>query len=181
VRIEENGSARPFAYADPRSLSQAWYDALFQSPRQKPPHANARSPQTAQPDERAAAPSERLARAAVTARGDVPVRIRPADAPRVQPGGVREEDETALSLLTRRENPAPSRARSPLARTDVEVGAGESPVRLLLAARGSHVEVVAVCGCAAGERTAEALARARLALAARGIALEPTIRERSQQ
>jgi len=66
-------------------------------------------------------------------------------------------------------------------RTDVDVadGSGHS-MKLLIAQRGVNVEVVAVCERGQREHAADALARARIALGARGIALQHVIRERGE-
>jgi len=53
-------------------------------------------------------------------------------------------------------------------------------MKLLIAQRGVNVEVVAVCERGQREHAADALARARIALGARGIALQHVIRERGE-
>jgi hypothetical protein len=179
VRVEENGPNRPLPYADPRSLSQAWYDALYHGARPEPPAAKARTAQVQQRDEECA-PRERLTGGARERSENGPApRPRAGQTARAQPAGGRDDD-AAPAQAARRERPAQAQARAPQARTDLELGEGASQVKLLLAQRGSKIEVVAVCDRASREQAADALARARLALAARGIALEPTIRERSE-
>jgi len=57
VRVEGNDAARPFAYADPRSLSQAWYDALYgahKMPQER--HPSRQSAHVSDESSRAAAP-----------------------------------------------------------------------------------------------------------------------------
>jgi hypothetical protein len=179
--VEENDSNRPFAYADPRSLSQAWYDALYRTTRQKPSAEPQGFSRAALPDERPTSRSqEHSGREAAPQESSFPSPGRGNDASRVGPGGACESDEATLLRTLRRSGASAPRARDVPVRIDADIRDGETALQLLLAQRGARVEVVAVCDPAARERAADALARARIALAGKGIALEHSIRERGE-
>ena len=177
--MEEKETNRPFAYADPRSLSQAWYDELHRAPRDERavPHAGRLNAE--RPDEGRPSQAHRGSASGGEAVRSEPLPAARSEGERRTAAGTRDGDEKAVARASRHKA-APTPDRGLTARTDVEVSDGETAVRLLLAQRGGGVEVVAVCDRAARERAADALARARIALAAKGIAFEATIRERSE-
>ena len=182
MRVEENESNRPFAYADPRSLSQAWYDALHRAPRHVQANPQARSPHADRQGESPTLQSPHMAarEGASHETSSLPYDRR-SDERRAQAGGARDAADAPLARKRGRETAPASQRHLETARTDVEVHDGETSLKLLFAQRGANVEVVAVCDRAARERAADALARARIALAGKGIALEPTIRERGER
>ncbi len=183
---EAEQTERPFAYADPRSLSQAWYDALYGS-RQGPHHARSRD--DASHDAARNTSSSSTAPSVAGARDERDLRD-----PNVLAIDARSDEAVARAAMTRDADrsarasanaAAAARTMRPaptLSRNDVELRDSDGrEIRLLLAQHGERVDVVAVTDPAAVGRVAEALESARLALAARGIGITSRVEERGER
>ena len=164
----------PIAAIDRRALSQAWYSALRLAGRKHSageagvrPHGDAAHTLRHTKCERITPPmAERSARAqtarTVTARG--------ADA-----AAAAGDRRAVRSELARRIERAFFEARSPVKRASFAVGEGSARVHVMLARRGERLRLVAICAERVRPAVARALAQARFALAARGIAIEASL------
>jgi hypothetical protein len=179
VKVEQaNTESRPYEYADPRSLSQAWYDALY-GPSVARPRARARDDAklaagTAQPD-----PDDAHASGAAGGRrsdsGDSLAQRALTRAERSIAGST--EREAAIADTRRRAAGPPEPAERRSERTDFDVtGPDGRTTRFLLRSGHDGLEVVAVTTPDTLEAVAEALTQVRIALAARGIRFAHEIR-----
>jgi hypothetical protein len=184
VKVEQaNTESRPYAYADPRSLSQAWYDALY-GPSAAHPHARPRGdPNVASRPEDADAPAAQSSPASDgrTGASDDPI-VRRELARAVRSSGGSLEREAGVANARRR---GAARSAEPPAereeRTDIDVaGPDGQTTRLHFRSGRSGLEVVAVAAPEMLDAIAEALTQASIALAARGIRLSHEIRVRGR-
>lgn len=159
----------PLAQVDRRTLSQAWYSALY--------GAGARAAQAKPEPQRGTAPNEPR---------DLP-RHEAASAGTPMPGmrpGIKHEGGTLPK--TAAAPPERRSARSPLARrierrflhpsakpsaATFALGGAAGRVQILLKGAGPNVQLVAICAPAARAQVCAALAQARYNLASRGLAL----------
>jgi len=178
VRVDESAapgaSARPNRYADPRALSQAWYDALYPTrarvTRAAPP---ARPTQAFNPElaTRHIAPPS-VALSAATAWHTAPRHARGAQRTMTSASAEALLLQRLASLrCTRLECIETAQRDAPAVRVELEQADG-SPLRLLLQTIAARVRVVASCSPVQRDRVADALHRTRAALAARGIAFD---------
>ena len=180
MKVDDGNGSRPYAYADPRSLSRAWYDALYAAH----PQAQKRLGDDAHEVPANATLATRNERAE-TAGAEEPVLARTSPQRASAATSEREaiEGEDAPAAAVRRKTRTAVAADAPEARdghrSDIDIDDGHGGLKLLVSQRGAGVEVVAICERAARERTADALARARIALQARGIDVNATLREKS--
>jgi hypothetical protein len=167
--------AAPVAMLDRRTLSQAWYSALYGN--------NGTSPAGA-PNKHGAAAKESAAQPMCLQRtigdaGDAAARnIRPSsgvprdlhvDAPSL-------ERRAPRSVLARKIERALLRPRSASKKAAFSVESGHGRVHVLLQTRGPQLKLVAICPPKARQHVAAALAQARYALAMRGIDLDADTR-----
>jgi hypothetical protein len=154
----------PLAACDRRSLSQAWYSALYrgapQSPQSGPPAPEATP---------AAAREQHQKYAASPARREAQPQTAAPVPERAQTRGVPPERRGAASPLARKIVRTFCAARRRAGAATFSLDGRQGRVRVLLRADGSHVKLVALCAPANRARVAAALAQARFALAARGI------------
>lgn len=166
----------PIAHCDRRALSQAWYSALHLE--QSPQHALA-APQPI--TNRAGACA--LAHARPTAVGTASHSVAQGNAHRsgrIAPAGGSDggsgERRSARSTLARKIERifcAPNRT---LKSASFRLGQGTGRVQILVRQRGENMHLVALCAPAAKDIVARALAQARYALCARGIAVHTDVR-----
>lgn len=165
----------PLAQVDRRSLSQAWYSALYGA------GGSAAEPsQTVRPRSIPSNAPNRLTQHQ-RAPGRAPVRVsepRVARDPAAQTAahGPSAERRSARSPLARRIerrflHPA---AKPSAASFSLEGASGR--VQVLLKGDGPNVQLVAICAPAARAQVCAALAQARYALAARGLSLDARTR-----
>jgi len=164
----------PVATLDRRTLSQAWYSALYGAARtntQNNPSALTRV--TAAPDmhARATAPGSNRTRpsrvnsAACTAGESPSGQSAPA------------ERRAPRSPLARKIERAFLKPRSAAGKKAFTVEGEHGRVHVLLQSRGAQLKLVAICPQKARPHVAAALAQARYALALRGIDLDTQLRE----
>ena len=184
MKVEQaNTESRPYAYADPRSLSQAWYDALY-GPSAAQPRAHAHDdPSVATRPEDADPPAAQSSAASDGRPGaaDDPI-ARPQLARDARSSGGSLEREAGIANARRH---GAARSAEPPAerpdRTDIDVaGPDGQTTRLHFRSGRSGLEVVAVAAPEMLDAVAEALTQASIALAARGIRLSHEIRVRGR-
>lgn len=166
----------PVAALDRRTLSQAWYSALY-GDRQTPAPAKA---QTASPVLRRA-PSRREVPAQCTGR------LREPAAPAVAHDAVRAplarggevERRSPRSTLARRIERTFLHSKHAPRKASFALDGEHGRVQIILRSQGSRLKLVAICAPKAKAQVAHALAQARYALALRGIDLESQAREQS--
>ncbi len=160
----------PVATLDRRSLSQAWYSALYgesgsaKLANAKALNANAFAvePNGAQADTREASP--RLSRTGAACASARKTADRAQD--------VLPERRAPRSALARKIERAFLRPRAASKKASFTVEGEHGRVHVLLQSGGSRLKLVAICPEAARRQVADALAQARYALAKRGIELE---------
>lgn len=162
----------PVASIDRRSLSQAWYSALYGN-------SNA----TAQPKAIPAETAQAHRHSSTHANSE-----RRADEPRgLARTGLQAKVSTSVVATLERRAPKSALARK-IARTfrtprytpqkaSFTVDSEQGRVHILLQTRGSQLKLIAICPPKARAHVAEALAQARYAMAARGVELDAVARE----
>lgn len=165
--------AAPLAAIDRRSLSQAWYSALYGAQT-----SSAAAPAKAAP----ARTKERRARnprphdASTRAnRGVAPPRSAPAR--EGQPQAAAPERRAPRSPLARKIERALLQPKPAAHKTSFALEGGAGRVKVLLRSSGSRVDLIAICPRNARKEVAAALAQARYSLALRGIDLTAGTRE----
>lgn len=164
----------PVATLDRRTLSQAWYSALYGTAQKPGPQKTtaAIAPATAASCARAHAtihePVAHGSRAGTRAR-----RANESQAAAGAPG----ERRAPRSPLARKIERAFLKPRSASRKNAFTVEGEHGRVHVLLQTRGTHLKLVAICPQKARTHVAAALAQARYALALRGIDLETQLRE----
>jgi len=176
VKVEEAATgARPYEYADPRSLSQAWYDALYGA--SAAPVRGRDAATTSTPSVTKAA-GERSAGSSAERRSEtalVPPRTLSRTEHSILAGNARENGVSQRPKRTASEPEAG--LERPSARTNVElVDANGNTALFLLRRNHSGIDVVAVAESEGLDAVAEALTQATIALAARGIRVTHEIR-----
>lgn len=165
----------PVATLDRRTLSQAWYSALY----------GASSNTAAKPHEVHAA-CERVTGGAAATHGNahnaaVTAKMRGMSvhqpAPKTQaPQGMPIDRRAPRSKLARNIERVLLRPRGCAHKTAFTVESEHGRVRVLLQSRGAQLNLVAICAPGARAHVAAALAQARYALALRGIDLQSDAR-----
>jgi len=164
--------AAPVACIDRRSLSQAWYSALYGEGQAKPRESSAARSSDCRP------PVVRHGAAREAATIHELHRTQPANgrprrsAPVGAPGERRALPTTLARRIERTLRRAPGVSRASLC-----VDAGGARVHLLIRSTGSGLHVVAICSAKVQRDVSAALLQARFALARRGIALHTSTRE----
>lgn len=164
--------AAPVACIDRRSLSQAWYSALYGEGRAKPQA----SPSVRSADWRPSVVQHGRAPAAATIHElhrSRPVKGRPRHNAPLRVAGERRALPTTLARRIER-----TLRRAPgISRASLCVDAGGARVHLLIRTNGSGLHVVAICSAKVQRDVSAALLQARFALARRGIALHTSTQE----
>jgi hypothetical protein len=161
----------PIASIDRRALSQAWYSALYGngSQAQNDYHAAADSVNAGvacKPGEMHAAAAQRQAFSAVSGKR-----------PQVEyPRGGQVERRAPRSALARKIERTFLHPRVSARKASFSIDGAHGRVQILLQSRGPRMRLIAICPPKAERQVAAALAQARYALAARGIALDAQTR-----
>lgn len=168
----------PVATLDRRTLSQAWYSALYGSGKgadamkTSQPVPNAQTAATAHvvPD---AAPSARgeSERAAALRSSTVKTPVHAEETP--------QDRRAPRSTLARKIERAFLRPRSASRKASFTVEGDHGRVHVLLQSTGSRLKLIAICPPKARAHVAAALAQARYALAMRGIDLDAAMRSQA--
>ena len=164
----------PIATMDRRTLSQAWYSALYGAREAKPAQAQPSS-KPAKPSN-AASPHGNLTESAqkftCVSRATCSVQ---AKAPGAK--GADLERRAPRSQLARKIERAFLHPRKPLRKASFTIEGAHGRVQVLLRTHGSQVKLVALCPPKARDQVAAALGQARYALALRGIELDAQTRD----
>lgn len=173
--LEFSVLSAPLASVDRRSLSQAWYSALYgdAAPPCESPASSATRAVTN--GERGAESEPRTQLRALRPAQPSPIKASAPISPRI--GVPESERRAARSPLARKIEHAFLRPHNAPRTAAFALGGSHGRVQIVLQQRGERVQLVAICPPRARERVARALAEARYALAARGIALDTTERE----
>ncbi len=181
MRIDEAtpsaaGIGRPSRYADPRALSQAWYDALYPNrarAARSEPAARATPAVVTEATTQSATPAQSSSSRTTFAVPRTPLgydgRPNPATASLGTDASV--ANRHASRRLVSSNAAAAQRRDGPMLRVELEQPGGP-PLRLLLQTAATGVHVVAVCSAAQRDRIEGALHRTRAALAARGFSFD---------
>lgn len=169
MQVRENDPTAPAPYTNRLALSQAWYDALHLARDHAPRAAQPARPAAPAPAARGGAsaappPETPVARAPYRANAALASARGPA-----RGGAQADELQAVRRAIVRRRvvRAAPPAAREARART-VVTGTAHVAVRISFSPQG--LVVALACAPAQRARAGDALERARLALAARGIA-----------
>ena len=162
----------PIASMDRRTLSQAWYSALYGAHETKPAQGLPSS-KPAKPSN-AATPHPKLAESAER----FTCVTRAASSGLATPGakGADLERRAPRSQLARKIERAFLRPRKPLRKASFTIEGAHGRVQVLLRTHGSQFKLVAICPPKARAQVAAALGQARYALALRGIDLDAQTR-----
>lgn len=164
----------PVATLDRRTLSQAWYSALYGNGEGRAAKHPAPLPSSQSGGFRRSAPEPAQA-AAGSPRAQT--RARPhAERDQIQANGAAAERRAPRSALARRIERAFLRPRDPSSKASFTLDDDDGRVHVVLHSRGAQVQLIAICPPKARARVAAALAQARYALALRGIDLEADMR-----
>lgn len=172
--LEFSVLSAPLASVDRRSLSQAWYSALYAA--DKTPKCENRCPAPASTSGDSPVCDVAQKQAPIHANSAGPIERVPAregDTPRASAS---ERRTAQLPLARRIEHRLRCSPKAPR-KTSVTLDEPGGRVQLLLCTSGHRVKLVAICSPRAKERVAAALVQARYALAKRGIALEAVQRD----
>lgn len=159
----------PLAAMDRRSLSQAWYSALYAQER-SPEAPAARMRPSAQSE--TAAPARSKNAIANNSRIPSSARTHTVEDERGRLAAAGPERRAARSPLARRIERTFTQWGNVARNGTFRLDGAKGRVHVVLQQRGSHVQLIAVCDARAHASVAAALAQARYALAARGIVLE---------
>ncbi|MGZ3499448.1 MAG: hypothetical protein ACXWNK_11345 [Vulcanimicrobiaceae bacterium] len=160
----------PLASVDRRTLSQAWYSALY---AQAAPSSTASRPGAATPvanDEPQVECAEKPSHHALIISD--PPRMKAPGPASARTGVPVAERRAVRSPLARKIERVFLRPQNVPRKATFAIDGARGRVRILLHQRGAHVRLVAICPAKAREHVARALAQARYALAVRGIAIE---------
>lgn len=165
----------PVAALDRRTLSQAWYSALYGS------GGGASAVKTAQP-----VPCARSASAAPVApdaarcKRGTPEACPGARLSAAKTPASPQERRAPRSALARKIERVFLRPRSPSRKASFTLESEHGRVHVILRSSGVQLKLVAVCSPKARPHVAAALAQARYALAVRGIDLDASTRSRTE-
>lgn len=164
----------PVATLDRRTLSQAWYSALYG--RGKEPDTVKSAPASVCAQAAASAHSSAAARCA---RGEferaAALHLRAVKSP-AQAQGTPQDRRAPRSMLARKIERVFLRPRSASRKASFTVEGEHGRVHVLLHSSGSQLKLIAICPPKARPHVAAALAQARYALAMRGIDLDVAAR-----
>lgn len=164
----------PVASLDRRTLSQAWYSALYDSAggsAAKPAPKRGAVVEASQTSPHAAG-----ARSRPGIGCDTQLHVRGAETP-VHTEGSPQERRAPRSELARKIERAFLRPRTAIRKTSFTIDHDRGRVHVLLQSHGSRLKLIAICPPKARPHVAAALAQARYALAIRGIDLDADTRE----
>lgn len=165
----------PVATLDRRTLSQAWYSALYGG-RKGNAAAGSQAASSAMQPATAQASREAAARAASDeSRRAIALRGAVAKAP-THAEGTPQDRRAPRSSLARKMERAFLRPRSASHKASFTVDGDHGRVHVLLRSQGSQLKLIAICPPKARPHVAAALAQARYALAMRGIDLDADAR-----
>lgn len=163
----------PIAGTDRRSLSQAWYSALYPQGRAAGAPAAAAcsaAPLASRPISRSgASQGEREKAAPASSR-----KARRQALPCASPAHERRSPNVPLAQKLIR---AFARPRAGVQRAAFSLGENQGRVHVVMHSAGGRVRIIAVCRARSRERVAQALEQARYALCVRGTAIDVEIRE----
>lgn len=168
----------PLATLDRRTLSQAWYSALYGNGGARDAAAKPAQPQ-ARPSGAFPAPREAAANVRTEAARTTFIRANGVKTP-VHAEGTPLDRRAPRSQLARKIERAFLRPRSAAHKASFTIEGRQGRVHVLLQSRGSQLKLVAICPPKARADVAAALAQARYALALRGIDLDAGTREAAQ-
>jgi|SRR6185437_11600969 len=168
----------PVAALDRRTLSQAWYSALYGGEKRKSgatetAHAEPQSPAHAY------APQPMPVMTRSSASGRASTQAQDARSP-VRVEGVPHDRRAPRSPLARKIERTFLRPRRISRKNAFTLEGEHGRVHVLLQSRGTHLKLVAICPPKARTQVAAALAQARYALALRGIELDSETRGAEQ-
>lgn len=164
----------PLACVDRRSLSQAWYSALY---------GTAQAPVLEKkPLQKNAAPRLRVRTANVNAQNPNPPAVRSQKAPSAEFTAAKRqmpppERRAPRSPLARKIERAFLQPKAPVRKAAFTLESAAGRVQILLSSSGARIGLIAICPQKARKEVAAALAQARYALAARGIEMTADVRE----
>jgi hypothetical protein len=166
----------PVAALDRRTLSQAWYSALYGGEKSKSSvtvlahcvSKNFAPAHSAQPMPAGTRGSENGRRASI--------QVHDAKAP-ARAEGMAQDRRAPRSPLARKIERTFLRPRSISRRNAFTLEGEHGRVHVLLQSRGTHLKLVAICPPKACTQVAAALAQARYSLALRGIDIDAETRE----
>jgi hypothetical protein len=171
--------AAPVATLDRRTLSQAWYSALYGGGKceavQAKPRAGVRQTGTSPLSPSATSQSPRTAASMRRVNPQLHRGASPLDV-----DGTPYERRAPRSPLARKIERAFLRPRSSARKTAFTIEGQQGRIHVLLQSRGSCLKLVAICPAHARVHVAAALAQARYALSLRGIDLDADAREARQ-
>lgn len=163
----------PVAALDRRTLSQAWYSALYGSAQVLPAPCNkVRRGRVPMPS---AKQHDLCAQPAVRRPGQESKAA--ATSPAVRQTGTAPERRAARSPLARKIERTFLRPGKPVRHATFSVDGTNARVHVIVKRSGASTQLVALCPPRIYSRVANALLQARFALAARGIALETKLHE----
>ena len=165
----------PVASLDRRTLSQAWYSALY--------GARERAGTDLRAKRSSGAPPRTFETARANARAVCVQPSRPSQARLPLATGDRtglpagSERRAARSILARKIERVFLQPKNRPHKASFSLEGDCGRVHVILQSHGAQAKLVAVCSPAARAHVAQALAQARYALALRGIDLQPDVRE----
>ncbi len=165
----------PVAALDRRTLSQAWYSALYGDRQTPVPKAQTASPVLRHAASPCEPPAQRTVR--LCEPGAPAVAHAGARAPVTRGGDV--ERRSPRSTLARRIERTFLHPKHAPGKASFALDGEHGRVQIILRSQGSRLKLVAICAPKAKAQVAHALAQARYALALRGIDLESQAREQS--
>lgn len=169
----------PVASLDRRTLSQAWYSALYGSRRSAAHAGSTRNTAGAMmydvpARQRAASTNVPLARSAAAGASE------PSSRAGTSAASYDGDRRTARSPLARKIERAFLQPKCAARKASFTLEGEHGRVHVLLQSSGARLKLVAICPPNARAQVAQALAQARYALALRGIDLDAATRERVQ-
>jgi len=165
----------PIATLDRRSLSQAWYSALYGDGKTACSQTSAAKSRTSS----VTAPREPMVQRSVQFHETSASTATHARAAVCAPRGGDVERRGPHSPLARKIERAFVHPRSVSRKAAFALDGEHGRVQVILQSRGSQFKLVAICPPKAKAQVARALAQARYTLAMRGIELEAHARERA--
>ncbi len=165
----------PIATLDRRSLSQAWYSALYGDGKTACSQTSAVKPRTSS----VTAPREPMVQRSVLFHEASASTTTHARAAVCAPRGGDVERRGPHSPLARKIERAFLHSGNVPRKAAFALDGEHGRVQVILQSRGSQFKLVAICPPKAKAQVARALAQARYALALRGIELEAHARERA--
>lgn len=170
----------PVATLDRRTLSQAWYSALYGAgakPAATRPAARAACERGTSCSSKTTEACGQRAAVAAKPRGTC---VRIPALKKTVPQAPAMDRRAPRSALARKIERVLLRPRANAHKTSFTVESEYGRVRVLLASRGTQMKLVAICSPKARAHVAAALAQARYALALRGIDLDAAARGAQQ-